>query len=115
MLFSQEQMQYLSDCKIAKFHVGDDGYVLVEQFSPLGKDCSREYQVTDFDDLTAQAKESADAFDPSTEATFWLDEDGHGKRGAPWNMGVLYDECEEELNLLEAVADYLYRFESNES
>ena len=33
-----------------------------------------------------------EAYDPSYEAYLWLDSDGHGKNGAPYEMGDVYDD-----------------------
>lgn len=34
-------------------------------------------------------------FDVSYEASLWLDEDGHGKNGAPYDMKDVYEDMEE--------------------
>ncbi len=43
------------------------------------------------------------AYDPSEEAMLWLDPFGHGKNGAPYEMGDVYDDmcaCQDKLNEL---------------
>lgn len=51
-------------------------------------------------------------FDPSYEAYLWLDDTGHGKNGAPYDMKDLYEDmeaCREFIYDLQAiVGKYLY-------
>lgn len=52
-------------------------------------------------------------FDVSEEAALWLDESGHGKNGAPYDMKDVYEDMEEcRDNILELhseLKDYYYR------
>lgn len=52
-------------------------------------------------------------FDVSEEASYWLDESGHGKNGAPYDMKDVYEDMEEcRDNILELhgmLEDYYYR------
>lgn len=51
-------------------------------------------------------------FDVSEEASYWLDESGHGKNGAPYDMKDVYEDMEEcrdnILELYSALHDYYY-------
>lgn len=49
-------------------------------------------------ELLINAREYYESFDPSEEAYYWLDSSGHGKNGAPYAMGDVYNDmkaCEE--------------------
>lgn len=52
-------------------------------------------------------------FDVSEEASYWLDEFGHGKSGAPYDMKDVYEDMEEcrdnILELYNGLKDYYYR------
>lgn len=52
-------------------------------------------------------------FDASEEASYWLDESGHGKNGAPYDMKDVYEDMEEcrdnILELYNSLKDYYYR------
>lgn len=55
----------------------------------------------DIDKLIYNIHEYYANFDVSSEAYLWLDEDGHGKNGAPHDMIDVYkdmEECEEFIN-----------------
>ena len=65
-----------------------------------------------------QAKQRYESFDVSEEAYLWLDNSGHGKNGAPYDMKDVYEDIEEAkeefgklADLLLSVADFLKRNE----
>lgn len=88
----------------------DGNFITVGKYSPAGMDYSFDVDITDFEkedsiltaaELFVEAIHSViDDFDPSYEAYLWLDNTGHGRNGAPYNMRDLYDvlqyEFEEE-------------------
>jgi len=51
-------------------------------------------------------------FDVSEEAALWLDESGHGKNGAPYDMKDVYEDMEEcrdsILELYDSLKEYYY-------
>lgn len=71
----------------------DDGTHTFSRCSPEGQDFS--FSVEDKKDLGELADEVYDywnSFDPSEAAYIWLDSSGHGKNGAPYEMGDVYDD-----------------------
>lgn len=50
---------------------------------------------------------SYDDFDISSEAYLWLDSEGHGTNGAPWDMRDVYDDFESSMNNILALHDAL--------
>lgn len=90
------------------------------KYSPAGQDFNfTAYIPTDEDDDNTAAelfidsiKEYYSAYDPSYEAYIWLDETGHGKNGAPYDMGDLYNDmvaCQKMIwDLFQDLHDYYY-------
>lgn len=73
-------------------------YFLFSKFSPAGQDFNIEVYANDLDELERSLYSYWQDFDVSEEAYLWLDEFGHGKNGAPYEMiDVYYDfkECEQ--------------------
>jgi len=45
--------------------------------------------------IAREAKQRYESFDASEEAYLWLDNSGHGKNGAPYDMKDVYEDMEE--------------------
>ena len=72
-----------------------------EKYSPAGRDFGFEVCVQNEDDEYSLYYNVADAietylegFDVSYETYIWLDENGHGKNGAPYDMSDVYKDTE---------------------
>ena len=72
-----------------------------EKVSPVGRDFSFEVSVPNEDDEDTFYESVADSiytyfenFDVSYETYIWLDENGHGKNGAPYDMSDVYKDTE---------------------
>lgn len=72
-----------------------------EKYSPAGRDLSFEVCVPNDEDEYVIYRSVADAiytyfegFDVSYETYIWLDEEGHGKNGAPYDMSDVYKDTE---------------------
>lgn len=72
-----------------------------EKYSPAGRDFCFEVSVPNEEDEYTLYYNVADAistywenFDVSYETYIWLDENGHGKNGAPYDMSDVYKETE---------------------
>lgn len=73
----------------------DSNGVYLEKFSPAGRDFSFYVQNKDTaEDFLESIKRFYENFDVSYEAYLWLDENGHGKNGAPYDMKDLYNDIE---------------------
>ena len=65
------------------------------KYSPEGQDFSFSVDTEDNIDYFLENIRAAYCdFDVSEEASFWLDEDGHGQNGAPYDMKDLYEDME---------------------
>lgn len=77
-------------------------------FSPFGQDCYAEIDSeNDADMFINNLRSYADDFDVSYEAYLWLDETGHGKSGAPYDMRDVYEDMEWWKNAMTELADAL--------
>lgn len=72
-----------------------------EKYSPAGRDFYFEVSVPNDEDEYVIYESVADAiytyfegFDVSYETYIWLDEEGHGKNGAPYDMSDVYKDTE---------------------
>lgn len=83
----------IEKCKELGFTVtqNDDNTVLISQFSPEGQDCNV-YVKTD--NMIENLRCYTENFDVSEETYYWLDNCGHGKNGAPYDMKDLYEDMQ---------------------
>ena len=72
-----------------------------EKYSPAGRDLSFEVYVPNEEDEDIVYENVADAiytylegFDVCYETYIWLDETGHGRNGAPYDMKELYEDMQ---------------------
>lgn len=101
-----------ADFNFAIYADDDDTEIEFQKFSSAGQDFH--FSVDAEDDLFAFAQnilECYNNFDVSAEASLWLDSEGHGGRGAPYDMKEVYEDMEEcrgfILELYHIVTDYL--------
>lgn len=75
------------------FHVckNGDSYTF-GKYSPAGQDWNIEIYADNIEDLPVRLFEQYDDFDVSYETYLWLDETGHGKNGAPYDMKDVYED-----------------------
>lgn len=97
----------------------DGNYINIGKYSPAGQDFSFDIDVTDFEeenDSTAaelfieSIHAEYDEYDVSYEAYMWLDNDGHGKNGAPYDMKDVYEDMEACKDMLWELYDDLHDF-----
>ena len=89
-------------------HDGDK-WVCFENFSPAGQDLCIEFSYNILDEIPDEVKTRYENYDPSTEAYYWLDSDGHGKNGAPYEMGDVYDDMVACQEMIDDLAIALYK------
>ena len=78
-------------------------FVMFSQYSPAGQDFNVELEYKNLGEIEYKLREYYDNYDPSYEAYLWLDNDGHGKNGAPYEMIDVYNDmvaCEEMIDKL---------------
>lgn len=72
-------------------------YIFLQIFSPAGQDCNLIFdkdECRDFDTFADEIYDRYEDFDVSSEAMFWLDSEGHGKNGAPYEMKAVLEDME---------------------
>lgn len=73
----------------------DDNIIEFGKHSPAGEDFSFTIEYNgDLDEFLNNFKDYYDNYDPDTETYKWLDEEGHGRNGAPYRMRDLLDDKE---------------------
>ena len=77
------------------------------KFSPAGQDCNIELNADSYDELIEQLDNWCESYDVSEEAYLWLDNTGHGKNGAPYDMKAVYEDMEWFLNEAEELLNAL--------
>lgn len=73
----------------------DNNYISLQIYSPAGQDFNITIDTeNDVDVFIENIYEYYESFDVSYETYLWLDEYGHGKNGAPYDMRDLYNDME---------------------
>lgn len=77
------------------------------QFTPAGQDFSfsAEMQGNHFDSLITDMEDYYEGFDVDSEAYLWLDDNGHGKNGAPYRMRDVLEDMEAAEKMTETLLD----------
>lgn len=100
-------MEKIKECGFNIQHDDGSDYV-ISDFSPYGQDCNAYIDTQDDAALFVEnIREYASDFDVSYEAYLWLDSEGHGANGAPYDMRDVYEDMEWWKNRLEDLADTL--------
>lgn len=101
MTMTQEKIIAIAEKNGWYVHIGNNGNndkVIFEfsKFTPYGQDFNFQAEMEDGDIQTLIDSISyfLDSFDPDSEAYLWLGQDGHGKRGAPYNMKDIVEDME---------------------
>lgn len=85
------------------------------RFSPYGRDFSFDIDISDnVEDFLHNIYEYYENYDVSYETYIWLDDNGHGTNGAPYDMKDLYEdteECEKYIKDLYGSLNFMYRNE----
>jgi hypothetical protein len=81
----------------------DDGNIYFSKYSPAGQDFGFYIDgVCTIEELADKIYDQYNEYDVSEAAYIWLDESGHGKNGAPYDMEDVYKDMEAcEQNILE--------------
>lgn len=72
-------------------------YISLQIFSPAGQDCNLEFdkdECRDFDAFADEIYDRYENYDVSAETMLWLDSEGHGKNGAPYEMKAVLKDME---------------------
>lgn len=78
----------------------EDGIFYFSTYSSQGQDFNMEIEANTVTELTDELLDYHNNFDVSYETYLWLDNTGHGKNGAPYDMIDVYkdmEDCKEEV------------------
>lgn len=79
----------------------ESAYVELSFFSPKGQDCSLSIEKgNNIECFCNNIYDYYDNFDVSFETYLWLDSDGHGSNGAPYDMKNVYEDmawCQDKI------------------
>lgn len=85
------------------------GYTIeFQMYTDFGQDVNETFYVKNLEDIKHEVYERYQNFDPSEEASIWLDDTGHGKNGAPHDMEDVLNDMKEVEGALENLSDALY-------
>lgn len=86
-----------------------DNSIYFGKYSPYGQDFGFSVEMTDsIDGLACNIIDYYEDFDVSYESSLWIDESGHGKNGAPYELKDIIEDmesCEEYINELYRIID----------
>lgn len=77
------------------------------KYSPAGQDFNISITAENLGEVVEEIKERIDNFDCSEETYLWLDNTGHGTKGAPYDMKDLYEDMEACLKMIEELYEEL--------
>lgn len=80
----------------------DGGYDIdFQMYTDFGQDVNESFYVKTLEDIKSEVYDRYQNFDPSEEASVWLDETGHGKNGAPHDMEDVLNDMKDVEQALE--------------
>lgn len=87
----------------------DRTFIEFQDYSPARQDFIFTVSISDgnIDAIPDRIAEYHNDFDVSEEAYIWLDDTGHGKNGAPYDMRDVYNDMEECKKMVWRLYDYL--------
>lgn len=82
-------------------------YICFRQNSPAGQDFFVGIKYSEIKEIPKKVEDFYKSYDVSYETYLWLDEDGHGTNGAPYDMRDLYEDMEACENMICELAEAL--------
>ena len=108
LIIPEELINVLEDAEFNVSLIGNA--VLVQKYSSAGQDFNFYVEAETLRDLAKASYDYYARFDVSEEAYLWLDETGHGKNGAPYDMRDVYDDMEECQGFILAFSNYVLSY-----
>lgn len=93
-----------------------DTYYRISKYTSAGQDWGIELTINnDINKVYEDIKSIYNSFDPSEEAYLWLDNTGHGKNGAPYEMIDVYNDMVECKNYINELCELVLEFVRSEN
>lgn len=112
-LFTRKQKQFLQNIEDWTITIHNDSIELIPELSSNYDGVQWICGISSFEDFCKEADYLYESFDPSYEAYLWLDSEGHGKNGAPYEMGDVFAEMKELEDKLKHLSDVLFAYMSS--
>lgn len=93
-------IEFVANKHGCEFSSEDDYYALLEGWSSAGRNWCLELNA---EDLINSMKENVEGYDVDYETYIWLDDFGHGGRGAPLSLREVLEDSEEIKQELETM------------
>lgn len=78
-----------------------ESYIDFQYYTVYGQDCHMTMTETeDFDTLVQEIYNYYESYDPSEETVLWIDETGHGRNGAPYEIEDILNDMKEFKNAI---------------
>lgn len=103
--------EFISATEELEWRVIEEEHVEFGRYSPAGKDFWMEFTTTSPEKLLEDMRNYINSYDISEETYLWLDDTGHGKNGAPYDMMDVYEDAEACLNMVEELYSKLCEIE----
>jgi len=113
-LFTRKQREFLQHIEGWTITILDDVIKLKPELSSDYEGVQEICDISSFEDFCKEVEELYQNFDPSSEAYLWLDDEGHGKNGAPYYMGDVLASMEELEESLCNLSNVLFRYMSSD-
>ncbi len=92
----------------------DKNYITFGKYSTAGQDFSFDIENSEtLSEISHNIYEEYENFDVSYETNLWLDESGHGRNGAPYDMKDVYEDMEECEGFIEELYNIFINYISN--
>ncbi|EQC1535464.1 hypothetical protein [Clostridium botulinum] len=88
--------------------INDNEFTFLK-YSPKGQDFNFDIEANSLEEAVEKIQERCDNFDCSEETYLWLDNTGHGTKGAPYDMKDLYEDMEACLKMMDKLRDELVK------
>lgn len=82
-------------------------YICFSQNSPAGQDFFVGIKYDDVKEIPKKVMNFYEAYDVSYETYLWLDDNGHGTNGAPYDMKDLYEDMQACEDMTKKLSDAL--------
>lgn len=85
----------------------DGSDITFQKYSNYGQDFYFTLEADSADKLISELDSYIDGYDISYEAYMWLDDSGHGRNGAPYEMIDVYKDMEDCLEMVKELRNHL--------
>jgi hypothetical protein len=108
-MITKKQIEFVATVLGWRIDWIEDNTLEFSQHTPAGQECVVSIAYNSVSEIPSKVEEYYESYDPSYEAYIWLGQDGHGKNGAPDNMGDVYADAVEAEQMIGTLSNALNR------